>query len=146
MYDVLLQLCLGDDHAAPGDSLWDDLLGSGHPREGPVFLERPHYSPEHLIERAGKEDPQRYVHGEMIGVVASQLKFILGPDGREQLFDLEADPNESHNLADERPADTERLRSLLKAWQQSHPIDINATDNGMTESRRQALKQLGYGH
>jgi N-acetylgalactosamine-6-sulfatase len=53
------------------------------------------------------------------------LKYISRTDGpkfQEYLFDLEFDPSEKNNLLKDRPADTQRLRSLLVEWEEEvHP-------------------------
>ena len=147
IHDVLLQLCLGDDAELSSLTLWDELLHSGQPRPAPVFLERPHYSQKHLRERGGKDDPQRYPHGEMVGVVAGQLKLIIDADGREQLFDLVSDPDELIDLSAQRQGDVIRLRGLLDGWRAELPFDgSDVGDQPLSEARREALLQLGYGH
>lgn len=50
-----------------------------------------------------------------------RLKYIeREDDGRrtDYLFDLIADPEETSNLLEEKPADAERLRKLLRRWEQ----------------------------
>ena len=145
--NVLLQLCLGEEAELSSLTLWDELLSSGRLRPAPVFLERPHYSERHLRERGGKDSPQRYTHGEMVGVVADQLKFIIGADGKEQLFDLASDPDELIDLSAQRPGDSARLRALLDDWRAELPFDgSDVVAEPLSEARREALLQLGYGH
>lgn len=43
-------------------------------------------------------------------------KIILHDDGHAEVFDLAADPEERHDLADDKPR-TDRLRAALAAWQ-----------------------------
>ena len=147
IHDVLLQLCLGGDAERSSTTLWDELLHDGRLRPAPVFLERPHYSKKHLRERGGKDDPERYTHGEMVGVVAGQLKLIIGADGREQLFDLANDPAELIDISEQRPGDVARLRALLDDWRDELPFSgSDAVVEPLSEARREALLQLGYGH
>ncbi len=55
--------------------------------------------------RAVREGPLKYVSRKD------------GADSREFLFDVERDPAESRDLSAERPADRERLKSLLVDWE-----------------------------
>lgn len=81
-------------------------------------------------------------------VVDGSLKLIMGnTSGVTELYDLTADPHEQHNIAADRPADTERLKGLLArhlqsniqartaASAQSAPLDAATADQ---------LKALGY--
>jgi hypothetical protein len=43
-------------------------------------------------------------------------------DGSVELFDLEADPGETTNLADQLPQQVDSLRNLLLAWR----LDLDA--------------------
>ena len=45
-----------------------------------------------------------------------RYKLISGSDGGEELYDLVADPGETKNLADAKPAELERLRKALNAF------------------------------
>lgn len=143
---ALLRLGLGEAAPVERATLWDELLRDGRPRPGPVFVERPHYTEKHLRQRSGKQDPERYVHGEMTGVIAGDLKLLVLPDGTRRLFDLASDPLELVDLSGARPEDTERLARLLDDWRAQHPFDPDAVGSGLSEERRQALSQLGYGH
>lgn len=146
LHNVMLHLALGDESGLQDDTMWSALLRDGRPRREPVFLERPYYSAEQLAERSGDLDPQRYVEGDMLGVVADELKFISEPGGREFLFDLSDDPGELVNLVEQRPEDVSRLRSLLDDWRQDNPIESAVPNGQISDERRQALQQLGYGH
>ncbi len=49
------------------------------------------------------------------------LKYIRlqeGDDVKEYLFDLERDPAEKNNLFSERKEDVQKLKILLKSWEQ----------------------------
>jgi hypothetical protein len=49
------------------------------------------------------------------------LKYIglqNGDDVKEYLFDLERDPAEKNNLLNEQPENVQRLKTLLRNWEQ----------------------------
>lgn len=70
-------------------------------------------------------DPQRFdrayyfaSHGDLIlGVREGPWKYILNlTTGREELYDLDADPHEQKNLVAEEAARRDRLRQRMAAW------------------------------
>jgi hypothetical protein len=68
----------------------------------------------------------------------------LFPDG-PYLFDLQADPGETRNLAGRGLAEEKRLADLLRRWladRRSHP---EARPREPTEEEKARLKALGYG-
>ena len=71
-------------------------------------------------------------------------KLILSrDDGAEVLYDLEADPFETVNIATDRPDEVDRLKSLLARWrgdlQRTAPT-LDSLDDKTTEG----LRAIGY--
>jgi arylsulfatase A-like enzyme len=66
---------------------------------------------------------------------------VAGPSGLE-LYDLAADPGETHNLAAVRTEELRRLRRELLAWTKARP-GRHAGERDDEETRK-ALKALGY--
>ncbi len=60
----------------------------------------------------------------------------------EELYDLRADPRETHNLAAARPELASSLRSRLNAWRQPHPSP--AKPARLSDDVRAELRALGY--
>ena len=73
----------------------------------------------------------------LTGVTAGGLKYIDLPI--PELYDLEHDPHEQHNLTSARPADVEKLRALLKAVPSA---TITPTEE--SEETKSRLRSLGY--
>ena len=48
-------------------------------------------------------------------------------DGRDELYDLAADPSEKNNLASVLAAESARLTAAVIAWHHSLPLDHGAT-------------------
>ncbi|MED5330165.1 MAG: sulfatase [Planctomycetota bacterium] len=144
---ALLRLSLGESGAGKGrgSNLWDEIVRQGAPRPRPIFVERPHYSAEQLTKRSGKKTPDRYVFGAMMAVIAEGFKYILGPDGTEELYDLSADPDELHNLSGEDEERRARLAGLMAAWMEAHPVEVVAPGDDLDQKRLEELRQLGYG-
>lgn len=57
-----------------------------------------------------------------LAVRRDRYKLLINPDGAKgELYDLEIDPGEQHNLAAERPELTAELRQLVMSWRSSLP-------------------------
>lgn len=80
-----------------------DHWRTGAGDRGPVFWHYPHYSNQGGTPGAAVRD--------------GALKLIrFYEDGHEELYDLEQDVGEDHDLAQVRPADRRRLASALDGW------------------------------
>jgi arylsulfatase A-like enzyme len=137
----LAQLPL-DLPATEGRNLMPSLRAGQPAGSRPVFVERPHYSPEG--ERFMRALTTGYGFGELVGVVMGDEKLIRYPDGSRQLFDLEADPAELHDLAGERPESLDRLGRLLDEWLARHPVEELGAGAELTPERIETLRALGY--
>lgn len=116
------------------------------PGEGPVPLE-----PE------GEPCP-RPVISEMAGggrissaaIIWGDLKLIADYDeiGRFELYDVVADPTEQHDLANERPQDVERLRSMLERRLNADGSSLadwsEIRSEPISEELREQMRALGY--
>ncbi|MBC7789976.1 MAG: sulfatase-like hydrolase/transferase [Anaerolineae bacterium] len=91
--------------------------------------------------RKGINEPQHHpiAKGDMISIVTEAMHYIRNGDGREELYDLRADPYELSDLAPrgENAAALERARNFLKASASgsdrpaagagAHPLAVSAT-------------------
>ncbi|MED5330867.1 MAG: sulfatase [Planctomycetota bacterium] len=111
----------------------------------PVFLERPHYSPERLAWRNPARGPVRYHYGVFVGVLAEGYKLVRDVDGTESLYDLNQDPAESVDLSKSDPQRREKMSGLLDEWLARHPIGAPGEATDLSEERAEQLRQLGYG-
>ncbi len=84
-------------------------------------------------------------------VIAGRWKAVWGRlEGERWLFDLETDPGEHHNLADERPEELQRLAEILqqrqadeKRWASQLGQGADGTQQ-LSEEERARLRALGY--
>lgn len=105
-------LQLRQESPFPGRSLaryWDSGSSSALARDEPLLSE---------VEHQKKFPPSPHIPaslGPLQSVVADDRVYIRNSDGREELYDLEGDPSESHNLAGEAgsPPVLERFRDRL---------------------------------
>ena len=102
----------GDLADPDGEELSDTLLGkAAATRTKPLFWKRP-------PDRPG---PPRNRLPDL-AVRDGKWKLLMMADGTNpQLYDLQADASESHNLAAELPEQVERLKKLLLAWDATLP-------------------------
>lgn len=124
-------------------------LETAEETDAPVFLYRRHYEPAELF-------PGFAVAGEQFGIRDGRWKLIDGPDeGRLELYDLEADPQERVNLAEREPERTAALRAQLarwraeadgelRRWQAEAGVDGTSAPGVLDEEARARLEALGY--
>ncbi|RKY17439.1 MAG: hypothetical protein DRQ55_15750 [Planctomycetota bacterium] len=143
---LALRLLLGDgaDPHLDGRDAWTSLLRTGKLPLQPVFLERPHYTEAGFLARLEHDGPDDLLPGELLAVVMGGLKLVRFPSGSEQLFDLDGDPDELRDIVAEHPKVQARLARLLDRWLADQP-DPTDPERGLSEERRKALEQLGYG-
>ena len=105
-YPTILEMCdldVGHDDTIDGTSLVPALKGEPF-RRGPIFWHFPHYS------NHGMQSPGGAVRmGEW-----KLLEYF--ENGSVQLFNLEHDIGEQHNLAEQNPEKVAELTSLLRQW------------------------------
>ncbi|MCA9157239.1 MAG: sulfatase-like hydrolase/transferase [Planctomycetales bacterium] len=107
---VMALLGMAPDDALPGIVLTDPAQVTGRDTLfGEIF--------EHDIQ--SMDDPlsslrYRWIIEGYTKLILPDLKQV--PDGVPELYDLEHDPWEEHNLAGERTADVQRLSDKLNAW------------------------------
>ena len=97
-----------------GENVSNTILGkSKDSRSAPIYFRRP-------PDRPGTTDDPN----PDLAVRDGQWKYLVHLDGsREQLYDLDADISESHNVADRYPEIAERLRQAVFEWNSGMPID-----------------------
>lgn len=75
-------------------------------------------------------------------VVRGRWKLIVSPQGQVELFDLEADPRETNNLASDNSAVVQQLQSILAAHAKSAP-EPRARPT-LSQQDKERLRALGY--
>lgn len=78
----------------------------------------------------------------LTGLVENGMKFISLP--RMELYDLRADPAESRNLFDEKPAVARRMRDALAAYIAAHTDAKSSAKRDLTADDVRQLQALGY--
>ncbi len=77
-------------------------------------------------------------------ILLDRMKYIWGSDGRDELYDLAADPGELTNLIGERGADAGVLRDLLAAKVAALEAAGGSEAPVFSEELKRRLKSLGY--
>jgi len=81
-----------------------------------------------------------------------EQRWIAGEGVRFALFDLERDPGETVNVAEEHPQDFERLQRVLWQWENAEPFPVEVgplteacgEERTMEDETRKLLESLGY--
>jgi arylsulfatase A-like enzyme len=71
-------------------------------------------------------------------------KLIRGSDGSVELYDVEADPNETVDRSDEEATRVETLNACLDEWLASFESANLTSETEMGEATRRRLEDLGY--
>ncbi len=102
------------DATLDGEDLASTLLGKQqHSREAPIFWRRP-------PDRPGTDQQDN----PDLAVRDGKWKYLVNYDGSDpQLYDLDADPSESVNLASAQNEVVSRLHAALMTWNASMPVD-----------------------
>jgi arylsulfatase A-like enzyme len=74
----------------------------------------------------------------------SPLKYLRSGEGIEELYDLDADPRELHNLAAERPEATALIRDQLERMIAIRSSGRAVVEQAIDDETREALRALGY--
>jgi len=112
-----LELLAGKKHPASlcdGQELLGVLLGKlNHSRTGPLFFSRPPH----------RKNYDTYRNLPDLAVREGNWKLLCNFDGTDpQLYDMQNDRAEQHNLAGEHSDVTDRLKAALLDWYQRMPI------------------------
>jgi arylsulfatase A-like enzyme len=120
---------------APGDADGRSLATSV--RGGPEPEPRPLFGDRHLVaENTGWD------RGVKSSVRTARWKLVRAGDGREELFDLSADPGELRNVAGREAAAVAALRRLLDDRLSAAPPAHQPA--ALSEETQRALRALGY--
>lgn len=76
------------------------------------------------------------------GIVHDGWKIITG-GSEDELFQVDTDPMEVKNLAEEQPQRVLEFKQLIQAWQKEHPKGQTQV-SPLADEDRSALKSLGY--
>jgi arylsulfatase A-like enzyme len=104
--------------------------------------------PVERFDRFHRFNPTRY-RRELRGVRRGQDKYIWSSDGHEELYNLEADPQETRNLVESEPVLLAELRKHHDTWLQhltASPTDptTSPSDFQVEEDVAATLRTLGY--
>ncbi len=104
-----------------------------------------------LLDWAVKLDPQ-FDRGPFDGIYRAirkgPWKYIVNPDGREELYNVPQDPGELTDLAQDRRDVTQRMARALRAWlKRTKPypgLGEGRSMSGLDDEARRRLRHLGY--
>jgi arylsulfatase A-like enzyme len=155
LFPTILRVAEAGSHGAVSSQQGVDLLEEDR-KPRPVLSE--YYRPEQVFRRIEKTGGAR-TRGQlaeydrrMRAVIEDGWKLVWGSDGRHELYDLESDPKESHNLVDESSAQprrarlTQRLEELLRRYRATSgsPEGSDAALPALDRATRDELRALGY--
>jgi arylsulfatase A-like enzyme len=121
-----------------------DLLGLPSSAQGESL--RPHWEsdspPETRVVYGESLFPMENLGMEaVLAIREGDLRLVRTTQDR--LFDLSSDPGEETDIADQQPAETERMAALLAQWQKDNLRSVDA-DVDMSAETVDQLEALGY--
>ena len=110
MFCSLAGVDVPEDVQFDGEDLSDALLGTPVQRENPLFWQ---YGPPHATLMPGKE---KFI-SPSLAVRDGDWKLLINHDGTEaELYNLQEDPRETHNLFNEHPERVKQLWKAIRKW------------------------------
>lgn len=105
----------------------------------------PQPSMEALRKRVGTlTDTVRQYDRSLRTIRTDEYKLIRGSDGSKELYELTDDPDESVNIADERPEQVTILGEELDRWIDSFKHSDTSGSVSMSDQTKSRLEDLGY--
>lgn len=135
---------LGATHDLPADQVQGESLLSLPPDDSrEVFAE--YLSPRvNVLQRAFPGHDWSAFDRALRAIRTGRHKFIQASDGRDELYDIEADPGESHNLVAQQPDVVDDLRRRLEDWVATVQRPVAGREADMQADTRRVLEGLGY--
>ena len=73
------------------------------------------------------------------------IKFIWSSVGENELYDLDVDPDELHNVIAQKQAEADSLAAELRAWRlELRPKTASGETTELDPATKKALESLGY--
>ncbi len=127
------------------------LLQNGAGQGGPILAEL-HAQPDPVLAGAAPpSDPQMHRDRRYRMFREGSLKLVTSSEGDALLYDLAADPQETRDVASERPADLLRMQARLAVVQGrlglpdlDAPLAVEGEAPALDEATRERLRELGY--
>ena len=96
----------------------------------------------HSFRRAGVEFDSKFSR-QLRAIRTERYKYIWASDGADELYDLQADPDECHNLVEVERETAVSLANQLQQWVEQHTIEAEE-DTRLDEAVISRLEALGY--
>jgi len=81
---------------------------------------------------------------DLLAARAGRWKYIRSSRGTEELYDLEADPAETHDLAAADPVALDSMRRLMDSWRLTQTRHLDNENQELDEGLLENLRSLGY--
>ena len=121
LVDLFVEFFNDQDFGPAGCNLMGDPVGGELPLDGRDFLDESTTPPEKVITGWSKHVSVRSKKWNMV------IDFTGAEDGKRELFDLQADPDESDNVYEKRPDVVKEFTGFLESTLGPLPYEIKHT-------------------
>lgn len=115
--------------------------GNLHGRSLKPLLDGAGHLPEQAVYSEAMYGRYHFGWSELTALTDDRFRYIKAP--HEELYDLERDPHERHNIADERPPARQALRGALDRLMAGQTLQAPAAVSADARERLQALGYVG---
>jgi arylsulfatase A-like enzyme len=136
----LLSVALPSEVGVQGRSLLRLMRGDADGEDGAIFSSST-CKPDRIADRGYDADPSRNIHT----IRSPSWKLIVVPGRKKdylELYDLEADPGELHDVAERNPMLASSLLAKLDEWHQRRGERVSTP--ALSDEDRERLRRLGY--
>ena len=149
LYPTVLNAALGRSHPGPGWGSRDLLALADSLEECRIAVSEYEGPGAFYLRWVQKHGDPILTHRVQRQIAAQDLRFklMIAADGQRELYDLEADPDESHNLVEDRSEEAERLACFIASWSEqvpSYESPEGSKQPVLTPAVQEALRSLGY--
>jgi arylsulfatase A-like enzyme len=143
IFPTIIELLSLQDHRLLGGIQGESLLRNGNNR----FAVSEYIAPQPPIEEISRRYPEgnfsKY-NSSLTSMRSHEWKLIVSSSGKDELFNVIEDQDETQNLLNVHKSIFKDMRSMIDSWVKEHKEDIEDENTHITAEIKKRLEALGY--